>query len=92
MDLAVESKAKKTTKGSHIFPPSNPQEQSPKNTPKIHQERAPTITTKNEREQHIQALRNHAESSIHTKEVHTRSSLPPDHPTLSQDLTMKLSS
>jgi hypothetical protein len=85
-------KGKKTTKGSHIFPPSNPQEQSPKNTPKIHQERAPTITTKNEREQHIQALRNHAESSIHTKEVHTRSSLPPDHPTLSQDLTMKLSS
>jgi hypothetical protein len=31
-------------------------------------------------------LRNHAKSSIHTKEVHTRSSLPPDHPTLSQDL------
>jgi hypothetical protein len=24
-------------------------------------------------------LMNHAESSIHTKEVHTRSSLPPDH-------------
>jgi hypothetical protein len=37
-------------------------------------------------------MRNHAESCIHTKEVHTRSSLPPDHPTLSQDLTMKLSS
>jgi hypothetical protein len=37
-------------------------------------------------------LRNYAESSIHTKEVHTRSSLPPDHPTLSQDLSMKLSS
>jgi hypothetical protein len=37
-------------------------------------------------------LRNHAESSIHTKEVHTRSRLPPDHPTLSQDITMKLSS
>jgi hypothetical protein len=37
-------------------------------------------------------LRNYAESSIHTKEVHTRSRLPPDHPTLSQNLTMKLSS
>jgi hypothetical protein len=37
-------------------------------------------------------LRNHAESSIHTKEVHTSSSLPPDHPFLSQDLAMKLSS
>jgi polyribonucleotide nucleotidyltransferase len=56
------------------------------------QERAPKITKKNEREQHIKALMNHAESSIHHKEVHTRSTLPPDHPTLSQDLTMKLSS
>jgi hypothetical protein len=37
-------------------------------------------------------LRNHAESPIHTKEIHTRSSLPPDHPSLSLDLTMKLSS
>jgi hypothetical protein len=39
-----------------------------------------------------QVLRNHAESSIQHKEVHTRSSLPPDHPSLSQDRTMKLSS
>jgi hypothetical protein len=54
--------------------------------------RAPKITTKNNREQHNKALRNHAESFIHTKEVHARSILPPDHPTLSQDLTMKLSS
>jgi hypothetical protein len=30
--------------------------------------------------------------SHNTKEVHTRCSLPPDHPSLSQDLTMKLSS
>jgi hypothetical protein len=44
------------------------------------------------RERHNQALRNHAKSSIYTKEDHTRSSLPPDHPPLSQDLTMKLSS
>jgi hypothetical protein len=57
-----------------------------------HQEGAPKITTKNNREQHNKALRNHTGSSIHTKEVHTRSSLPPDHPTLSQNLTMKLSS
>jgi hypothetical protein len=85
-------KGKRTMKGSHIHPPPNPQEEGPKNTPRIHQERAPKITTKNKREQHNQALRNHAESSIHTKEIHTRSSLPPDHPTLSQDLTMKLSS
>jgi hypothetical protein len=85
-------KGKITMKGSHIHPPPNPQEQGSKNTQKIHQERAPKITTKNKREEHNQALRNHAESSIHTKEIHTRSSLPPDHPTLSQDLTMKLSS
>jgi hypothetical protein len=64
----------------------------PKTHREKHQERAPKITAKNNREQHNKALRNHAESSIHTKEVHTRSSLPPDHPTLSQDLTMKLSS
>jgi hypothetical protein len=55
-------------------------------------ERAPKITKKEKWERHIQALRNHAETSIHTKEVHTRSSLLLDHPSLSQDLTMKLSS
>jgi hypothetical protein len=27
-------KGKRTTKGSHIFPPSNPKEQGPKNTPR----------------------------------------------------------
>jgi hypothetical protein len=37
------------------------------------QEKASKITKKEKRERHIQALRNHAESSIHTKEVHTRS-------------------
>jgi DNA anti-recombination protein RmuC len=62
----------------------------PKTPQENHQERAPKITTKNNREQHNKALRNHAETSIHTKKVHTRSSLPPDYPTLSQDLTMKL--
>jgi hypothetical protein len=56
------------------------------------QEKAPKITKKEKRERHIQALRNHTESSIHTKEVHIRSSLAPDHPSFSQDLTMKLSS
>jgi hypothetical protein len=85
-------KVKRTTKGSHEFPPSNPQEQGPENTPRKppregsenHHQVQPGTTQ--------QSLEDHAESSIHTKEVHTRSSLPPDHPTLSQDLTMKLSS
>jgi hypothetical protein len=84
--------AQRTMKGSHKFPPSNPQEKGPENNPRKHQERAPKITTKNNREQHNKALRNHVESSIHATKVHTRSSLPPDHPTLSQELTMKLSS
>jgi hypothetical protein len=75
--------AQRTTKGSHKFPPSNPQEQVPENTPeKKHQERAPKITTKKNWEQHNKALRNYAESSIQDTKVHTRSSLPPDHPTL----------
>jgi hypothetical protein len=84
--------AQRTTKGSHRFPPSNPKSKVPKTPQENHQERVPKITTKNNREQHNKALRNHTESSIHTKKVHTRSSLPPDPPTLSQDLTMKLSS
>jgi hypothetical protein len=81
--------AQRTTKGSHKFPPTNPQEQGPKNTPR----KPPREGSENHnREQHNKALRNHVESSIHATKVHTRSSLPPDHPTLSQDLTMKLSS
>jgi hypothetical protein len=82
----------RTTKGSHKFPQKIPKSKVPKTPQENHQERALKITTKNNREQHNKALRNHAESSIHTKEVHTRSGLPPDHPTLSQNLTMKLSS
>jgi hypothetical protein len=62
-----------------ISPIKSPRARSREN----HQERAPKITTKNNREQHIQTSRNHTESSIHATKVHTRSSLPPDHPTLS---------
>jgi hypothetical protein len=84
--------AQRTMKGFHKFPPSNPQEKGLENTQEKHQERAPKITTENNREQHNKALRNHTKSSIHATKVHTRSRLPPDHPTLSQDLTMKVSS
>jgi hypothetical protein len=84
--------AQRTTKGPTNFPHQIPKRKVPKTTQEKHQERAPKITTKKNREQHNKALRNHAESSIHATKVHTRSSLPPDHPTLSQDLTMKLSS
>jgi hypothetical protein len=86
-------KGKGTTKGSHEFPPSNSKEQGPENTPRKpprdgsenHHQEQPRTT-----QQSLEEPR--AESSIHTKEVHTRSSLPPDHPTLSQNLIMKLSS
>jgi hypothetical protein len=90
--LGGESKAKEPQRVHTNFPYQIPKRKVPETHQENHQERAPKITTKNNREQHNKALRNHAESSIHTKEVHTRSSLPPDHPTLSQNLIMKLSS
>jgi hypothetical protein len=74
------------------FPHQISKRKVPKTTQRNRQERVPKITTKDNWKQHIQTLTNHAESSIHATKVLTRSSLPPDHPTLSQDLTMKLSS
>jgi hypothetical protein len=59
-------KGKRTTKGSHELPHQIPKSKVLK-THRENQERAPKITTKNNREQHNKALRNHAESSIHTK-------------------------
>jgi hypothetical protein len=82
----------RTTKGSHKLPPSNPQEKGPENNPRKTPRKGSENHHQDNREQHNKALRNHAESSIHATKVHTRSSLPPDHSTLSQDLTMKLSS
>jgi hypothetical protein len=92
MDLGGESKGKQPQRVHTYISHQIPKRKDPKTPQEIHQERAPKITTKNNREQHNKALRNHAESSIHTKEVHTRSSLLPDHPTLSHNLTIKLSS
>jgi hypothetical protein len=91
-DLGGESKGKEPRRVHAYISHQIPKRKVPKSLQENHQERALKITKKNEQEQHIQALRNHTESSIHHKEVHTRSSLPPDHPSLSQDLTMKLSS
>jgi hypothetical protein len=90
--LGGESNAKESRRVHTNFPHQIPKSKVSKTHCENYQERAPKITTKNNREQHIKALRNHVESSIHTKKVHTRSRLLPDHPTLSQDLTMKLSS
>jgi hypothetical protein len=78
MDLGGDSKAKEPRRVHMNFPYQMPKSKVPKTHQENHQERAQKITTKNNREQHNKALRNNAESSIQTKEVHTRSSLPPD--------------
>jgi hypothetical protein len=90
-DLGGESQPKEPRRVPTNFPHQIPKRKVPKTTQRNQQKRAPKITTKNNQEQHIQTLTNHAESSIHATKVLTKSSLPPDHPTLSQDLTMKLS-
>jgi hypothetical protein len=82
-DLGGESQPKEPRRVPANSPHQIPKSKVPKTTQRNHQERAPKITTMNSREQHIRTLRNHAESSIHATKVHTRSSLPPDHPTLS---------
>jgi polyribonucleotide nucleotidyltransferase len=92
MDLGGESKVKEPRRVHAYIPHQISKREVSKSLQEKRQKRAPKITKKNEREQHIQAFRNHAESSMHHKEVHTKSSLPPDHPSLSQDLTMNLSS
>jgi hypothetical protein len=90
-DLGGESKGKEPRRAHAYIPHQIPKKKASKSFQENLQEKAQKITKKNEREQHIQDLRNHVESPIDHKEVHTRSSLPPDHPSLSQDLTMKLS-
>jgi hypothetical protein len=91
-DLGGGSQPKEPRRVPTNFPHQILKSNALKKTQEKHQERAPKITTKNNQEQHNKALRNHAKSSIHATMVHTRSSLPPDHPALSQDLTMQLSS
>jgi hypothetical protein len=92
MDLEGESKGNEPRRVHAYIPHQIPKRKVSKPPHEIRQEKPSKITKKEKQERHIQPLRNHAESSIHTKEVHTRSSLPHDHPSLSQDLTMKLSS
>jgi hypothetical protein len=92
-DLGGESKGKEPQRVQAYIPHQIPKRKASTSLQENRQERAPKITKiKEKQEQHIQALRNHAESSTHTKEIYTRSSLPPDRPSLSQDLTMNLSS
>jgi hypothetical protein len=76
-------KGKRTIRVHAYIPHQIPKRKVLKPPQEILQEKPPKITKKEKRERHIQTLRNHAESFIHTKEIHTRSSLPPDHPSLS---------
>jgi hypothetical protein len=82
-DLGGESQPKEPRRVPTNFPHRIPKRKVPKTTRRNHQERAPKITTKNNRGKHIQTLWNHAESSIQETKVQTRSSKPPDHPSLS---------
>jgi hypothetical protein len=85
-------KGKRTTKGSHEVPPSNPQEQGPENTPRKppregsenhHQEQPGTTQQSLEEPRRIIYTYQGGSYKVY---------LAADHPTLSQDLTMKLSS
>jgi hypothetical protein len=90
--LGGELQGKKPRRVQAYIPHQIPKRKASNPPQEKHQERAPKITTKEKWVRHNQVLKNHAESSIHTMKVHTRSSLPPDHPSLSQDLTMMPSS
>jgi hypothetical protein len=68
----------KEPRGVHAYIPQQIVERkASKSLREKHQEKAPKITKKESREELKQALRNHAETSIHTMKVHTRSSFHP---------------
>jgi hypothetical protein len=91
MDLGGESKGKEPRRVHEYTPHQIPKRKVSKPPQENRQEKAPKITKKGKWDKHNQAMRNHAESSIHTMKVHTWSSLPPDQPSLSKGLIMKLS-
>jgi hypothetical protein len=68
---------KRTMKGSCIYPPTNLREKSLEIGPRKTPGKVSEIHHKGKPEELKQALRNHAESSIHTMKVHTRSSFRP---------------
>jgi hypothetical protein len=82
-DLGGGSQPKEPRRVPTNFPHRITKRKAPKTLQRNHRKRAPKITTKNNRGKHIQTLRNHAESSIHETRIRTRSSKPPDHPSLS---------
>jgi hypothetical protein len=77
MDLGEESKGKEPRRVHAYIPQQIPKRTALKSLQENRQEKAPKITKKENREELKQALRNHAESSVHTMKVHTRSSFRP---------------
>jgi hypothetical protein len=75
--LGGESKGKEPRRADEYIPHQIPKRNVSKPPQENRQEKAPKITKKENREELKQALRNHAESSIHTMKVHTRSSFRP---------------
>jgi hypothetical protein len=76
-DLGGESKRKEQRRVHAYIPQQIPKQTTSKSLEENRQEKAPKITKKENREELKQALRNHAESSIYTMKVHTRSSFRP---------------
>jgi DNA-binding FadR family transcriptional regulator len=75
--LGGESKEKEP-RGVHAYIPQQIVERkASKSLREKHHEKVLKFTKKKNREELKQAMRNHAESSIHTMKVHTRSSFRP---------------
>jgi hypothetical protein len=64
--LEQDHQAKRHKVLIHDIQQESLKETPPKTSPRKFQEKAPKITKKEKREKHKQALRNHAESFIHT--------------------------
>jgi hypothetical protein len=75
--LGGESKGKEPRRVHAYIPQQIPNRTASKSLQENPQEKAPKITKKENREELKQALRNNAESSIHTMKVHTRFSFRP---------------
>jgi hypothetical protein len=75
--LGGESKGKEPQRVHAYIPQQILKRKASKTLQENSQEKTPKITKKENWEELKQALRNHAESSIHTMKVHTRSSFRP---------------
>jgi hypothetical protein len=75
--LGGELKGNKPRRVHAYIPQQIPKRKASKTLQENCQEKASKITKKENREELKQALRNHAESSIHTMKVHTRSCFRP---------------